>query len=333
MQQLKWKDEIISGYLVSDDGHVFTSRGEMIPISRTNYWNFYPTVDILHDDYTFRMHRVDYLVAYTFKGYPNDIIRLVHLDDNIDNCRLDNLMWLRQADVIDKYKELYAVDDITEIQEEWKPYNLQIYQKDIEVSNYGRVRHKDSLEILISKDDHGYPYFNGERRTDGNRRLFVHRMVAELFVNNPKPNEYKYVNHIDGNKQNPVFWNLEWCNISMNTEAGYHQKDKFVYDDELVHKICQLLQDGADRTQISLITGANKKYISKIATGYRRSDISKHYTLPVKISLDEKFGKDKVAKLLLTGLNVKETANMLNIEYTMQFISYCDTLKRKLGLL
>ena len=47
------------------------------------------------------------------------------------------------------------------------------------------------------------------------------RLVALYFVENPNPLEYDIVNHIDGDKLNNNASNLEWCNISMNTQHAY----------------------------------------------------------------------------------------------------------------
>lgn len=47
----------------------------------------------------------------------------------------------------------------------------------------------------------------------------VHRLVAECYCENP--NGYKEVNHIDGNKTNNHYTNLEWCSRSQNAQHAY----------------------------------------------------------------------------------------------------------------
>lgn len=52
-----------------------------------------------------------------------------------------------------------------------------------------------------------------------NQRINI--LVAKAFCINPCPDIYNIVNHIDGNKQNNHYTNLEWCTSSQNSQH-YH---------------------------------------------------------------------------------------------------------------
>ena len=60
----------------------------------------------------------------------------------------------------------------------------------------------------------------------------VHRLVAQEFV--PNPNNYPVVDHIDNNKSNNSYTNLEWCTISYNIKKAFDDglaKNDKGYDD------------------------------------------------------------------------------------------------------
>ena len=112
-------------------------------------------------------------------------------------------------------------DDWTYIEplvgEEWKP--IRGYEGRYMVSNMGRVRSR--TKILKASTGNIYAQVilnNGDVRH--RKTVTVHRLVAEAFVENPFPNEYKYINHKDENKRNNKADNLEWCTAKYNLTYG-----------------------------------------------------------------------------------------------------------------
>lgn len=90
------------------------------------------------------------------------------------------------------------------------------YDKQLVVAEDGTIykRHRDNL-WYFSAYQNGDGYQRITVKTDGNKKcLLVHRLVAELFIPNPKC--YPQVNHIDGNKTNNHVNNLEWCDCAYN---------------------------------------------------------------------------------------------------------------------
>lgn len=96
-----------------------------------------------------------------------------------------------------------------------------------EVSNFGRVRTKYADNNVyggqynyLNPVDNGKGYLRFNWRGSGNikRTVYVHRLVAEAFVDNPSG--YREVNHIDENKKNNRADNLEWCTHEYNSQYG-----------------------------------------------------------------------------------------------------------------
>ena len=108
-----------------------------------------------------------------------------------------------------------------------------------EVSSLGRVRSKDTIQhrfngrkvcefrikgkllkpIKTGAVKNGTQYLVVEI---ARKQRKIHRLVAEAFI--PNTNNYPFVNHIDGNKENNRVDNLEWCSSCMNTEHAFKSK-------------------------------------------------------------------------------------------------------------
>lgn len=87
-----------------------------------------------------------------------------------------------------------------------------------EVSNMGNVRRKGRkiLRPLFTKNT-GY-YMVCLYNEFGNKRVLIHRLVADAFL--PNPNNYPVVNHINEDKTDNRVENLEWCTQSYNINYG-----------------------------------------------------------------------------------------------------------------
>lgn len=109
-------------------------------------------------------------------------------------------------------------------EEIWK--DVPGYEGFYQVSNLGRVKSLERTKrasfgstqtvkekFLMLNSNSLYPAFMAAKY-GGVKCIRVHRLVALIFV--PNPNNYIEVNHIDGNKRNNHYKNLEWCTRQEN---------------------------------------------------------------------------------------------------------------------
>ena len=118
--------------------------------------------------------------------------------------------------------------------EEWR--DIQGFKGLYQISNLGRVRSCDRYlkasygsrqfkrgQIIKETMMHNGYLIVDLHRNGSSVRRFVHRLVAEAFINNPKC--LPEINHIDEDKTNNRADNLEWCTHLYNLNYG-HVKDK-----------------------------------------------------------------------------------------------------------
>lgn len=121
-----------------------------------------------------------------------------------------------------KIADSYLNYDFQDLEgEQWKPIeNFESYM----VSNYGRVKnykptHDKFVLRKTTKNKQGYvdiDLFDNNKR----KNVKIHRLVAEAFC--PKDSIDKVcVNHMDGDKTNNHYSNLEWVTYGENNKHAY----------------------------------------------------------------------------------------------------------------
>lgn len=118
------------------------------------------------------------------------------------------------AESIEVWKEIpgydgkYYVSNFGRVKSMWRYRNLY-------VEGHGRQIVRLYKEKIMSPTSNGKGYLIVSLKMNGKRRNgYIHRMVAEAFIENP--NNLPVVNHIDYDKTNNRVSNLEWCTQKEN---------------------------------------------------------------------------------------------------------------------
>lgn len=118
--------------------------------------------------------------------------------------------------------------DKTNWKEVWKDLFLDDAQEQYhyKISNYGQVlvftkddENSDGQLVKLTKFN-GFTALNYKSNTGKFKRKFIHKLVAENFLNPPKENQ-TIVLHIDYNSENNYYQNLLWAT---HQERFYHWK-------------------------------------------------------------------------------------------------------------
>lgn len=187
----------------------------------------------------------------------------------------------------------------------------------------GQVYSMSGRKYKHWKNEFGYLSVNLKDPCDGRwKKRKVHRLVAETYIDNPE--NKKEVNHKDGNKENNLLENLEWVTSKENkdhawanglyTAIGENHVDS-ILTDEQVHKICQLMEEGARNIDISKTFGVHKDTISHIRIGNNWKHITQNYNVSKKrIQRKSPEFVIKIAELLEIGWSDKQISSHLNVK-------------------
>lgn len=166
------------------------------------------------------------------------------------------------------------------IPEKWKEIDFQtnLPHAKYEVSTNGRVKSfaidKENGRIIRGGNVGGYKSITVKFGGDIVRQFYVHRLVAETFIEKKSQDQY-YVIHLDYNKQNNHISNLEWAteeelveHNNRNPEVIKSRTTGYKLTEPDVRIIKKLLR--SEKTRLSIIAkrfGITHTQLNRIRSG------------------------------------------------------------------
>lgn len=153
----------------------------------------------------------------------------------------------------------------------WKQFRETNY----EVSKWGLVRNITTKKILAKNTSwNGYHSITLSLGARGKRRKFMlHRMVAELFLENT--NSLPEVNHKDADKTNNSWDNLEWVSRADNIKHAIENNLMVVFKGEnhgcaklTVEKVLEIKKSNKPTIDLAEFYGLSIRQIQRIRSGH-----------------------------------------------------------------
>jgi hypothetical protein len=148
----------------------------------------------------------------------------------------------------------------------------QIYDLNYEISNFGNIRNLIYKNLLKFKISNGYRTIYIQ-----NRYFSIHRLVALYFVENPQSNNI--VNHVDGDKTNNHFTNLEWTTQQKNVKHSVKNGLISCFEREVWQYSLDgtLLQKYKSVTEAAFIMGCSRRLIDLVCKKSPKNKTAKGY--------------------------------------------------------
>lgn len=156
-----------------------------------------------------------------------------------------------------------------------------------QISNLGRIYSKKKRTCLKVKKLGNSGYYQVRLSKDG-KYIYknLHRILAETFI--PNPNNYRTVNHINGNKLDNRISNLEWtddctqqhqaCLLGLKPTTQH-----ILTEEEILDVYKRHFENNESIYSIAKLYNTRKQQIVKLVKGQRHQTLFRQYRDKVKI--------------------------------------------------
>ena len=149
-----------------------------------------------------------------------------------------------------------------------------------QISNLGRIYSKKRRTCLKVKRLGNSGYYQVRLSKDG-KYVYknLHRLLAETFI--PNPNNYRTVNHINGNKLDNRLANLEWADDCKQQHEscllGLKPTTQHILTTEEIIEVYKLYSEGVSQGKLAKQFNTRKQQIAKLVKGQRHKDLFRQY--------------------------------------------------------
>lgn len=154
-----------------------------------------------------------------------------------------------------------------------------------QISNLGNIKNNKDILLKIGKRISNSGYIQVRLSKEGKYYYrYIHRLLAKAFL--PNPNNYRTINHINGNKTDNTLTNLEWASDEQQQRHAFLmglKKHGISFTREQLFEVYDLyFKRKKSPKKISLILNRPFGTIRKICFGERCMDILREYLDKVK---------------------------------------------------
>jgi len=200
-------------------------------------YDTYKMVKLVDNNGKRKGYLIHRLVYQSFNGEINANMVIDHINQNKQDNRLENLRMITQSENVKNCNKnisnnnnlFQSNSNFVNISTKYKCYDFSNYS----INEIGEIKNKYGKILKTTKNNGYIKCYLYDDFSNKKISINAHQLVATIFLYNP--NNYTIVHHIDNNRENNFFQNLEWTTHKQNiTYTQGRQLGQYNMKNELI---------------------------------------------------------------------------------------------------